>query len=77
VLRFEAGDTDGAIEDLGAALEVSDDPTVRENRAVAYAARGLLGEAVADSELALAHPGADRDSLAVLLQQCQDQLAAV
>jgi len=71
VLRFEGGDTAGAIDDLTAALEVTDDPAIRENRALAYEHAGRLPEAIADCEDALAHPDADIESLSVLLERCQ------
>jgi tetratricopeptide (TPR) repeat protein len=35
VVRFEAGDAQGAIADLDAALALDDDPDLRANRAVA------------------------------------------
>jgi len=51
------------------------DPTLRENRAVAYAASGRLPEAVADCERALEHPDADVGSLTALLDRCRGRLA--
>ncbi len=74
VLRFDRGDVDGALADLTAALELTDDPAVRENRAVAYEAAGRLPEAIADCELALAHPDADQESVRALLERCRDRV---
>jgi tetratricopeptide (TPR) repeat protein len=70
VLRFDGGDTDGAIDDLTAALELTDDPAIRENRAVAYLDAGRLPEAAADCRRAMTHPEADHPSLRSLLDRC-------
>jgi tetratricopeptide (TPR) repeat protein len=75
VLRFESGDPEGAVADLTAALALTDDPAIRENRALAHEACGRLPEAVADCERALAHPDADQVSLRALLARCRDRLA--
>ena len=75
ILRFDSGDTDGAIADLSAALEITDDPAIRENRALAYEASGRLAEAVADCERAMAHRDGDAESLSGLLTRCRAGLA--
>jgi tetratricopeptide (TPR) repeat protein len=71
VLRFENGDTDGAIDDLTIALESDDNPALLENRAMAYEKAGRLEHAVADCERALTHPDADHESLTELLRRCK------
>jgi hypothetical protein len=48
VLAFESGDVPAALADLTAALEVSDDPTVRFNRATAHVSCHRWVEAVDD-----------------------------
>jgi hypothetical protein len=65
------------VADLTAALELTDDPAIRENRAVAYEASGRLLEAIADCELALTHPDADQESLRPLLERCRSGLLAI
>jgi tetratricopeptide (TPR) repeat protein len=70
VLRFEGEDTDGAIADLTAALDATDDPAVRENRALALLHAGRPAEAADDCRRALAHPDADTASLRALLDRC-------
>jgi tetratricopeptide (TPR) repeat protein len=75
VLRFEDGDTAGSIEDLTAALELTDDPAIRENRALAYREVGRLREAIADCERAVAHPDADHQSIRSLRARCEADLA--
>ena len=51
VLWYEQGEFQRAIDDLTRALELDDDPDIRENRAIAYTAAGQLAEAAADREL--------------------------
>lgn len=75
VLAFEAGEVDAAIRDLTRALELADDPALRGNRAIAYEAAGRLADAVADCEVALAHPEADREELTTLRDRCAGALA--
>lgn len=70
VLRFDNDDATGAIDDLTNALDIVDDPTIRENRAVAYEQLGRFAEAIADCRKALDHPDADRMSLGELLERC-------
>jgi tetratricopeptide (TPR) repeat protein len=75
VLRFEDGDPAGSIADLTAALELTDDPVIRENRALAYREVGRLREAIADCERAAAHPDADHQSIRSLKARCEADLA--
>jgi tetratricopeptide (TPR) repeat protein len=74
VLRFERGDVGAAITDLTDALQIADDPAIRENRALAYEAAGRFAEAVADCERAMAHPDGDRSSLGEMLTRCRAHL---
>ena len=48
VLSYQEGDLDAAIADLTAALEVTRDPALLANRALAYRDAGRLAEAAAD-----------------------------
>ncbi|WP_113701116.1 tetratricopeptide repeat protein [Nonomuraea lactucae] len=52
VLRFEAGDVEGAVEDLSQAIGLEPQPDLYANRAVALRALGREGEADADDERA-------------------------
>jgi len=70
VLRFDDEDAAVAIDDLTAALDLVDDPTILENRAVAYERAGRYPEAIADCRLALDHPDVDHDSVGTLLARC-------
>ncbi|MEV7013961.1 tetratricopeptide repeat protein [Streptosporangium sp. NPDC051022] len=53
-LAYGGGDLEGAARDLERAVELSDAPEVRFNRAVVYQECGRYGEAVADYEAVLA-----------------------
>ncbi|MCW2879398.1 MAG: hypothetical protein JWQ95_3498 [Sphaerisporangium sp.] len=53
-LAYEAGDLADAVHDLDRAVELSDAPAIRFNRAVAYQDSGRLAEAAADYEKVLA-----------------------
>jgi len=77
VLRFDDGDVGGAIDDLTVALESGTDPTLLENRALAFEKAGRLAEAVADCERAAADPEADQESLTRLLRRCQASQTAM
>lgn len=52
VLRFEAGDPEGAVEDLSQAIGLEPQPDLYANRAVALRALGREAEAAADEERA-------------------------
>lgn len=52
VLRFEAGDLEGAVEDLSQAIGLEPQPDLYANRAVALRALGREAEAAADEERA-------------------------
>jgi tetratricopeptide (TPR) repeat protein len=52
VLYFEQGRLDAAIECLNRAIEIDDDPVLRENRALALEQAGRLEEATRDREAA-------------------------
>ncbi|HEX5493346.1 MAG TPA: tetratricopeptide repeat protein, partial [Mycobacteriales bacterium] len=54
VAAFELGDVDAAIADLSHALDLTDDPTIRYNRATAYQAHRRWADAVDDLTAALA-----------------------
>ncbi|MEV7966536.1 tetratricopeptide repeat protein [Sphaerisporangium sp. NPDC088356] len=60
-LAYEAGDLAGALGDLERAVELSDAPAIRYNRAVVYQASGRYAEAMEDYEKVLVATG-DEDA---------------
>ena len=59
-VRFERGDTAGALADLDRAVALSSEPVPRYNRALALARLNRWDEAARDLAEALARPGLDR-----------------
>ena len=61
VLLYEAGDIEAAVRDLDRSLELTDDPAVRSNRAVAYEHLGRWAEAADDYDRAAAISNDDNE----------------
>jgi len=71
-VAYQAGDLAGAAADFDRAIELTDGPTIRFNRAVVHQEAGRYAEAAADYEAALATT-ADADT-ARRLSSCEEML---